>query len=130
MPPWINKYYILDLTPEKSFVKWTVEQGFTVFLVSWVNPDARLAQKTFEDYMHEGILPRSMPSTGRPRAARSMRSRLSRWAAPCSPPPSYMAAKDDDLVASATFLTAQVDFSEAVTSSCSSTTRSSSHSRR
>ena len=56
VPPWINKYYILDLVPEKSFVKWAVEQGFTVFLVSWVNPDARLAQKTFEDYMREGIL--------------------------------------------------------------------------
>ncbi len=56
VPPWINKYYILDLTPEKSFVRWAVEQGFTVFLVSWVNPDGRLAQKTFEDYMHEGIL--------------------------------------------------------------------------
>ncbi len=56
VPPWINKFYILDLVPEKSFVKWAVEQGFTVFLVSWVNPDARLAQKTFEDYMREGIL--------------------------------------------------------------------------
>ncbi len=56
VPPWINKYYILDLTPEKSFVKWAVNQGFTVFLISWVNPDARLAQKTFEDYMQEGIL--------------------------------------------------------------------------
>src|SRR6516165_12797433 len=56
VPPWINKYYILDLVPEKSFVKWTVSQGFTVFLISWVNPDARLAQKTFEDYMREGIL--------------------------------------------------------------------------
>ena len=58
VPPWINKYYILDLVPEKSFVKWAVEQGFTVFLVSWVNPDIKLAQKTFEDYMREGILGR------------------------------------------------------------------------
>ena len=56
VPPWINKYYILDLVPEKSFVKAAVDQGFTVFMVSWVNPDARLSQKTFEDYMHEGIL--------------------------------------------------------------------------
>jgi polyhydroxyalkanoate synthase subunit PhaC len=56
VPPWINKYYILDLTPEKSFIKWCVEQGLTVFVVSWVNPDARLAQKTFEDYVREGPL--------------------------------------------------------------------------
>ena len=56
VPPWINKYYILDLVPEKSFVKAAIDQGFTVFMVSWVNPDARLSAKTFEDYMREGIL--------------------------------------------------------------------------
>ncbi len=56
VPPWINKYYILDLVPEKSFIKWAVDQGFTLFVISWVNPDGALAQKTFEDYMHEGIL--------------------------------------------------------------------------
>ena len=55
MPPWINKYYILDLNPKKSFVRWATEQGLTVFVVSWVNPDERLAHKTFEDYMREGI---------------------------------------------------------------------------
>ena len=56
VPPWINKFYVLDLTPEKSFIKWCVDQGLTVFCISWVNPDARLAQKTFEDYMREGPL--------------------------------------------------------------------------
>jgi polyhydroxyalkanoate synthase subunit PhaC len=56
VPPWINKYYILDLTAQKSFVKYVVDQGFTVFVVSWVNPDERLADKTFEDYILEGIL--------------------------------------------------------------------------
>ena len=56
VPPWINKYYVLDLTPEKSFIKWCVDQGLTVFCISWVNPDARLAQKSFEDYMREGPL--------------------------------------------------------------------------
>jgi polyhydroxyalkanoate synthase subunit PhaC len=56
VPPWINKYYILDLTPEKSFIKWCVDHGLTVFCVSWVNPDARLAQKSFEDYVREGPL--------------------------------------------------------------------------
>ena len=56
VPPWINKYYILDLNAEKSLIRYMVEQGLTVFVVSWVNPDARLRQKTFEDYMREGIL--------------------------------------------------------------------------
>lgn len=56
VPPWINKYYILDLKPENSFIKWMVDQGFTVFTVSWVNPDAKLAQKRFENYMEEGVL--------------------------------------------------------------------------
>ena len=56
IPPWINKYYILDLTPAKSLIKYVVDQGFTVFIVSWVNPDERLADKTFEDYVLEGIL--------------------------------------------------------------------------
>jgi polyhydroxyalkanoate synthase len=54
-PPWINKYYILDLRPENSFVRWLVGRGYTVFLVSWVNPDADMAQKGFEDYMQDGI---------------------------------------------------------------------------
>jgi polyhydroxyalkanoate synthase len=56
VPPWINKYYILDLTSEKSFVKWCVDQGHTVFLISWVNPEGEHADKSFEQYMREGIL--------------------------------------------------------------------------
>jgi polyhydroxyalkanoate synthase len=56
VPPWINKFYILDLRPEKSFVKWCVDQGITVFVISWVNPDKRLGSKTFDDYMKEGPL--------------------------------------------------------------------------
>jgi polyhydroxyalkanoate synthase len=56
VPPWINKYYVLDLTPEKSFIKWCVDQGLTVFCISWVNPDAHLAKKTFEDYVRQGPL--------------------------------------------------------------------------
>ncbi len=56
VPPWINKFYILDLTPQKSFIKYVVDQGFTVFVLSWVNPDERLSGKTFEDYLLEGIL--------------------------------------------------------------------------
>jgi polyhydroxyalkanoate synthase len=56
VPPWINKFYILDLKPEKSYIKWCVDQGITVFVISWVNPDKRLGEKTFEDYMKEGPL--------------------------------------------------------------------------
>jgi polyhydroxyalkanoate synthase subunit PhaC len=56
VPPWINKFYILDLKPEKSFIKWCVDQGLTVFVISWVNPDKSLGSKTFEDYMKEGPL--------------------------------------------------------------------------
>ena len=56
VPPWINKYYVLDLTPEKSFIKWCVDRGLTVFCISWANPDAHLAKKTFEDYVREGPL--------------------------------------------------------------------------
>jgi polyhydroxyalkanoate synthase len=56
VPPWINKFYILDLRPEKSFIKWCVDQGITVFVISWVNPDKRLGAKTWEDYMKLGPL--------------------------------------------------------------------------
>ena len=54
IPPWINKYYILDLRPKNSFIKWCVEQGHTVFVISWVNPDERLADKSMDDYLLEG----------------------------------------------------------------------------
>ncbi len=55
-PPWINKYYIMDLRPKNSLIKWAVDQGFTVFLMSWVNPDERMAEKAFDDYLKDGPL--------------------------------------------------------------------------
>jgi polyhydroxyalkanoate synthase len=113
VPPWINKYYILDLTPEKSFVKWAVEQGFTVFLISWVNPDARLAQKTFEDYMREGILAAVdavIRQTGQPKI-NTVGYCVGGTLLACTL--AYMAAKGDHRIESATFLAAQVDFSQA-----------------
>ena len=54
-PPWINKYYIMDLQPGNSMIRWLTSQGITVFVTSWVNPDSRLATRTFEDYLKEGI---------------------------------------------------------------------------
>lgn len=55
VPPWINKFYIFDLKPENSFIKWAVDQGFTLFMISWVNPDKRQAEKTMSDYTLEGV---------------------------------------------------------------------------
>ncbi len=56
LPPWINKYYILDLSEENSLIKWLVENNFQVFLVSWVNPTKELADKNFEDYLRQGVI--------------------------------------------------------------------------
>jgi polyhydroxyalkanoate synthase len=56
IPPWMNKFYVLDLRPGNSYVQWLVDQGHTVFIISWVNPGKRLGDKSFEDYMREGIL--------------------------------------------------------------------------
>ena len=113
VPPWINKYYILDLVPEKSFVKWAVSQGFTVFLISWVNPDARLAQKTFEDYMREGILA-AVDAVNRQTGVRQFNALgYCVGGTLLASTLAYMAAKGDDRIVSASFLAAQVDFSEA-----------------
>ena len=69
-PPWINKFYILDLRPRNSFVRWAVAQGHTVFMISWVNPDEKLAEKDFEDYMKEGYLAALDAIERRPASAR------------------------------------------------------------
>jgi polyhydroxyalkanoate synthase len=110
VPPWINKFYILDLTPEKSFIKWCVDRGLTVFVISWVNPDARLAKKSFEDYMREGPLQaldiiekvtgeRKVHAIGYCVGGTLLAVTLA-----------HMAAKGDDRVISATLFAAQVDF--------------------
>jgi polyhydroxyalkanoate synthase len=113
VPPWINKYYILDLTPAKSFVKFTVDQGFTVFLVSWVNPDASLSHKTFEDYMIEGIL------TATDAVKRETECDQINILGYCvggtllASALAYLAARGENPYRSATFLTTQVDFTKA-----------------
>jgi polyhydroxyalkanoate synthase len=113
VPPWINKYYVLDLTPEKSFIKWCVDEGLTVFVISWINPDQRLAQKGFADYMHEG------PLEALDVVARITGEDKVNTVGYCvggtllAVTLAYMAGKRDDRVASATFLTTQVDFTYA-----------------
>ena len=114
-PPWINKFYILDLQPKNSFVKWATDQGYTVFIVSWVNPDMSLAEKTFEDYMREGIFAaldaveaatgsRKVNAIGYCIAGTLLSATLA-----------YIATSGEykDRVNSATFFAAQTDFTEA-----------------
>jgi polyhydroxyalkanoate synthase len=114
IPPWINKYYILDLKPANSFIKWAVDQGHTVFVISWVNPDERLAAKTFSDYLLEGpiaALDAVEQATGE-RTANVIGYCLGGTLLACLL--AYLATKGGaDRIASATFLTTLVDFKEA-----------------
>jgi len=113
VPPWINKFYILDLNPEKSFIRWAVSQGLTVFCISWVNPGPQHAEKGFEHYMREGIFAaldaieaaigeKKVTAIGYCVGGTLLATTLA-----------YMAAKKDARIASATFFTAQVDFAHA-----------------
>ncbi|MCI5048641.1 MAG: class I poly(R)-hydroxyalkanoic acid synthase [Aquisalinus sp.] len=112
-PPWINKFYILDLQPENSLISWLTEQGKTVFVVSWVNPGKDLAHKTFEDYMFEGIyaaveaVEQATGVTGVDTIGYCIGGTLLSVAL------GHMAEKGDDRIKSATFFTAQMDFEEA-----------------
>jgi polyhydroxyalkanoate synthase len=113
MPPWINKFYILDLRPGNSFVRWAVGQGHTVFVISWVNPDERLAAKTFEDYMREGplaALDAIHEATGE-RGANVIGYCLGGTLLAATL--AYMAAKRDTRIKSATYFVTMVDFQEA-----------------
>ena len=112
-PPWINKFYILDLRPRNSFVRWAVSQGHTVFMISWVNPDERLAEKGFEDYMKQGYLAaldaieaatgeREVNAIGYCLGGTLLASTLA-----------YMADKGDDRIKTATFFVTMMDFQEA-----------------
>jgi len=113
IPPWINKYYVLDLNPKKSMVKWLVEQGHTVFMISWVNPDTRHGQVTWEDYMFEGAsaaIDKALEETGQKSlnlvsycVGGTLAGTLLAW----------MGRNGDKRVASATFFTAQLDFEDA-----------------
>ena len=113
IPPWINKFYILDLKPKNSFIRWAVGQGHTVFVISWVNPGGPLAEKSFEDYMDEGpfaalkaietaIGETQLNVIGYCIGGTLLATMLA-----------YMARKHDHRFASATFFTTMVDFAEA-----------------
>ena len=113
VPPWINKFYILDLNAEKSFIRWAVSQGLTVFCMSWVNPDERQAEKGFDAYMREGVLDaltaietatgeREVATIGYCVGGTLLAVTLA-----------YMAAREDRRIRSATFFTTQVDFTHA-----------------
>jgi polyhydroxyalkanoate synthase subunit PhaC len=116
VPPWINKFYVLDLTPEKSFIKWCVDQGLTVFVISWVNPDARQAQMGFEDYMRLGPLA-ALDAIEEATGERKVNAiGYCVGGTLLSITLAYMAAKGtkrDDRIASATLFAAQVDFTHA-----------------
>ncbi|MFY9656146.1 MAG: class I poly(R)-hydroxyalkanoic acid synthase [Methylocystis sp.] len=113
VPPWINKFYVLDLNREKSFVRWAVEQGLTVFIISWVNPDSSQADLSFAEYMQRGVLAaieaieaatgeRHVSAAGYCVGGTLLASTLA-----------YMAATGDDRIQSATFFATQVDFTHA-----------------
>ena len=113
IPPWINKFYILDLKEKNSFIRWAVSQGHTVFVISWINPDSELADKSFEDYMMEGplaALDAMEQATGEKQAnvigyclgGTLLASTLA-----------YMTEMGDQRVKSATFFTTMIDFAEA-----------------
>ncbi len=112
VPPWINKYYILDLRPKNSFIKWAVDQGHTVFVISWVNPDEKLSDKSFDSYMLEGPLAamdaieaatgeKQVNAIGYCLGGTLLAAMLG-----------YLAAKNQKRIKSATFFTSMIDFSE------------------
>jgi polyhydroxyalkanoate synthase len=112
VPPWINKFYVLDLQPKNSFIKWAVDQGHTVFVISWVNPDEKLAGKSFEDYMLEGplaALDAIEVATGERRVNAIGYCLGGTLLASTA---AHLAAKGDDRIASATYFVTLVDFTE------------------
>ncbi len=113
VPPWINKFYVLDLNPEKSFIRWAIDEGNTVFVISWINPDRRQADKDFNDYMKDGVLTalnvvkratgeKQVDAIGYCVGGTLLAVTLA-----------WLAARGEDGIASATFLTTQVDFTHA-----------------
>jgi polyhydroxyalkanoate synthase subunit PhaC len=112
VPPWINKFYVLDLQPKNSFIKWAVDQGHTVFAISWINPDEKLAGKGFENYMLEGPLAAldAIESATGERSVNAIGYCLGGTILASTA--AYSAAKGDDRIASTTYFATLVDFTE------------------
>ena len=113
VPPWINKFYILDLGPQKSFIRYMVSQGFTVFVLSWVNPDERLKDKTFEEYMTEGLLAATDAAKRETGVEKVNVIGYCVGGTLLGTALAYLAARGEEPFASATFFAAQVDFTKA-----------------
>ncbi len=111
-PPWINKFYILDLRSDNSFIKWAVDQGLTVFVISWVNPDGDLADKSFEDYMTDGLLTAVDAVEAATGSAEVNAIGYCIGGTLLSSTLAYMAAKGDDRIKSATVFASLVDFAD------------------
>ncbi len=113
LPPWINKFYILDLRPKNSLVRWATSQGHTVFIVSWVNPDEHMAEKGFEDYMTDGVFDalRAIEQATGERDVNAIGYCLGGTLLACTL--AWMKAHGDDRIKSATFLVTMTDFAEA-----------------
>jgi polyhydroxyalkanoate synthase len=112
VPPWINKFYILDLKPRNSFIKWSVDQGHTVFVISWVNPGAELAGKQFADYLHDGPIA-AMDAIARATGESEVNILgycIGGTLAACTL--AYLAARREKRVAAATLLTTLLDYSD------------------
>lgn len=112
VPAWINKFYIMDLREKNSWVKWVLDQGHTLFIISWINPTEELAQKSFEDYIVDGTVKaldaieqatgeKEVNAVGYCIGGTLLTSTLA-----------YLASKGDDRIKSATFFTTMLDFSE------------------
>jgi len=109
-PPWINKFYILDLQPKNSMIKWLTDQGHTVFLVSWVNPDEDMGEVTFEDYMREGIYDAVDAVTKAAKVDRLNTVGYCVGGTLLAATLAHMAKKNDTRIQTATFFASQADF--------------------
>ncbi len=113
IPPWINKYYVLDLNTKKSMVQWLVGQGYTVFMISWVNPDERQKDETWDSYLTKGAMEAidaALKETGQKSlhvASYCIGGTLTGTLM------AYLGRKKDKRIASSTFFTAQLDFDDA-----------------